>query len=34
MMNVVDCDPGDVAIGKPVRIVWEREKVPQATLAR
>jgi uncharacterized OB-fold protein len=36
MMNVVDCDPQDVAIGKPVRIVFEQregQKVPQATLA-
>ena len=36
MMNVVDCDPQDVAIGKSVRIVFEQredQKVPQATLA-
>ncbi|MEC8202678.1 MAG: Zn-ribbon domain-containing OB-fold protein [Pseudomonadota bacterium] len=37
MMNVTDCDPADVAIGKPVRIVYEQrdgQKVPQATLVR
>lgn len=35
MMNVVDCDPQDVAIGKAVRIVFEQregQSVPQATL--
>lgn len=35
MMNVIDGDPEDVAIGKPVRIVFEQrdgQKVPQAAL--
>jgi uncharacterized OB-fold protein len=35
MMNIVDCDPADIAIGKSVRIVYEQragQKVPQAVL--
>ena len=37
MMNIVDCDPKDVSIGKTVRIVYEQragQKVPQAALVR
>ena len=35
MMNVVDCDPLEVTIGKQVRVIYEQraaQKVPQAVL--